>query len=153
MPTGVYKRSEKTKRKISETLKKKGIRPPLISFSSEIRKKLSNSHKGKPSGMLGKKHSEKAKRKVSQFQKQKWDKIGRKQYKRYIHSCSSLKYKIWRMKVFIRDNYTCQVCKKVGGYLEAHHIKSWAKYPKLRYKIDNGITLCKECHNLIPKNS
>lgn len=54
-------------------------------------------------------------------------------------------YILWRVAVFTRDNFTCQNCH-AKGYLEAHHIKSWALYPELRYAIDNGITLCKLCH-------
>lgn len=58
----------------------------------------------------------------------------------------SYKYTHWRTKVFKRDKYTCQACNKVGGKLEAHHIKSWAEYPKIRFIIKNGLTLCKKCH-------
>jgi len=58
----------------------------------------------------------------------------------------STKYKNWRKAVFERDHYTCRKCYKKGGYLQAHHIKEWADYPKLRYMVSNGQTLCLRCH-------
>lgn len=58
----------------------------------------------------------------------------------------SVEYKVWRDKVFERDNYTCQDCEKHGCYLEAHHIKSFAEYLELRFDVSNGITYCKKCH-------
>lgn len=62
-----------------------------------------------------------------------------------------LKYIEWRSFVFQRDNYTCQKCTAKGVYLMAHHKKSWANYPELRYDISNGITLCKKCHASVDK--
>ena len=59
---------------------------------------------------------------------------------------NSQKYKNWRMSVFERDKYTCVICGKVGCYIEAHHIQSFAEFPKLRFDINNGITVCKDCH-------
>lgn len=65
----------------------------------------------------------------------------------------SSKYIKWRIKVFIRDKYICQNCGQEGGILHAHHIKRFSKYPELRTDVDNGITLCKKCHNQIHKSS
>jgi 5-methylcytosine-specific restriction endonuclease McrA len=55
-------------------------------------------------------------------------------------------YRKWRMAVYERDNYTCQKCGKRGGKLQAHHLKSFEKYPELRLDVSNGQTLCIACH-------
>lgn len=58
----------------------------------------------------------------------------------------------WRMAVFERDNYKC-VCGNRGD-IQAHHIKGWTEFPELRYKLDNGVTLCRKCHsNKHPKHA
>ena len=55
----------------------------------------------------------------------------------------------WRTAVFVRDRYTCQKCgDTTGGNLRAHHIKSFADHPELRFDVTNGITLCQHCHDL-----
>ena len=53
----------------------------------------------------------------------------------------------WRRAIFSRDDFTCQMCKTRGSYLEADHIKPWAYFPKLRYELSNGRTLCRPCHD------
>ena len=58
----------------------------------------------------------------------------------------SVPYQQWRKAVFERDNYTCQLCNARGVYLHADHIKQFAYYPKLRLDINNGRTLCVDCH-------
>lgn len=52
----------------------------------------------------------------------------------------------WKKQVFIRDNYTCQICDQKGGKLQADHIKPYCAYPELRTDINNGRTLCITCH-------
>ena len=42
----------------------------------------------------------------------------------------------------------CIVCGSTEK-LEAHHVKPRAQFPELALEIDNGITLCKKCHNEI----
>lgn len=60
---------------------------------------------------------------------------------------SRKEYKVWRNAVYKKDRWTCQVCKKhCGKDIIAHHIKTWAEYPKLRYDVNNGMVVCKSCH-------
>lgn len=59
-------------------------------------------------------------------------------------------YKEWRKQVYKRDNHTCRWphCNKKTK-LNAHHIRTWAHYPGLRFDVNNGITLCKQHHKMI----
>ncbi len=60
-------------------------------------------------------------------------------------------YKDWRIKVYKRDNFCCQMpgCKAKKKGLQAHHIRKWSTAASLRYELDNGITLCRRCHDQI----
>ena len=50
-----------------------------------------------------------------------------------------------------RDNYTCRICRQYGGDLNVHHLFNFSEHLYLRTSIDNGITLCKECHKQFHK--
>ena len=64
---------------------------------------------------------------------------------------TSAKYSKWRLSVFERDNFTCQDCgDNRGGNLEADHIKPFAFFPESRFLLENGRTLCKDCHRKTP---
>lgn len=55
-------------------------------------------------------------------------------------------YKQWRLDVYKKDNYTCQICKNKSKDLHAHHLESFCSNVNLRYEKSNGVTLCKKCH-------
>ena len=52
----------------------------------------------------------------------------------------------WREEVYKKDNYTCKKCNEKGGRLNAHHIYNYWSHVDLRFNVDNGVTLCKNCH-------
>lgn len=149
-----------TKQKISDTNKRIGKRPPVqwgrVKSSKELAI-ISAAHKGKKiskevrekisKSLTGYKHTKETKKKMADNHKGEkcifW-RGGITPVSMQIRM--SPEYKLWRISVFARDNYTCQICKEVGGILNAHHIKSFSQYPELRFEKLNGITMCRECH-------
>jgi 5-methylcytosine-specific restriction endonuclease McrA len=56
---------------------------------------------------------------------------------------------IWRNLVFKRDNFTCKNCNKIGKKLHAHHKAPYSIFPMLRWELNNGVTLCENCHKAL----
>ena len=60
----------------------------------------------------------------------------------------------WRKLVFERDDYRCLDCGIKSGeidrkiILQADHIYPFALFPRLRFDINNGRTLCIDCHRM-----
>jgi len=134
MPTGVYKSD---KRHFTFT---KGHIPwnkGEAIYTLETRKKMSESHKGKPiwnKGLKGYNAGE---------QHYNWQ-GGKTALSEKIQN--SLEYRTWRLEVFKRDKFTCIWCKQLRGKIEADHIKPKVLYPELIFDINNGRTLCHDCH-------
>jgi hypothetical protein len=151
---------------ISETTKEKMRQNAIKQFKT----------KGHP--MLGKKRSEGTREKIRQsrlgnknpmFGKNRelasnW-KGGKTDIKITIRK--NYKYRQWRSDVFQRDNFTCQECGARGVYLEAHHcLKRFAdildeyKIKTLEqayqceelWNINNGISMCRKCHDKTKTN-
>lgn len=60
----------------------------------------------------------------------------------------SEQYQNWRTSVFEKDGYRCLDCGQLGGELQADHIYMFSLFPRLRFDINNGQTLCKPCHRI-----
>ena len=107
-------------------------------------KEWNESHKGIT--WTGRKHTDETKEKMSQVRKGSdnphW-KGGLSELVKGIRR--SPEYHQWRITVLERDNHTCQDCGITEG-LDAHHIQSIFDYPEGVFEVDNGLTLCKDCH-------
>ncbi len=141
------KHSEETKKKISEANKGK-------KHSEETKKKMIEAHKGK-------KQSEETKKKIGKAHKGKKCHFWKGGISKLVETIrASFQYRQWRSDVFTNDDYICRICGKKGGQLEAHHIKFFhiiieendiktideAIACSELWDLNNGITLCKECH-------
>ena len=132
----------------SNVYRSKIFKGRIITWGDKISKAL----KGKPNLKLrGRKHTLQHRIKVGLAHKGEkctfWKGGISKQNETERHNeMKSIMYKDWRNAIFKRDNYTCIWCGYKGKQLRADHIKEWSKYPQLRYKIDNGRTLCNKCH-------
>jgi transketolase len=129
-----HKLSAESRAKLSESLSGKKRMP----CSEETKTKISQANKGKVV-------SYEVRQKLRVAHLRRWDGIGRKTMSIYDRNKDS-KYIVWRNSVLHRDKYICVHCGRIGGKLQAHHIISWYESLEGRYDLNNGITLCEECH-------
>ena len=128
-------------------------RPPR---TAEWSRKISEAKKGKMTGnqnpFFGKHHTEETKKMIGQKE------LGHTRQTKDRHwnwqggitnPRKSEEEKRWSLAVRRRDKFTCQKCGVKStrqNPVEAHHIKPFTKYPKLRFDLSNGTTLCVPCH-------
>ncbi len=156
--------SEETRRKIGE---KSRISSKGRKHSEETKRKIGNTHRGMKRSKEARENISKSLRGRPKYHKRgpnssNW-KGGITPLNNEIRSC--LKYVEWRRNIFYRDRWHCVLCGKrpLGKYgIQADHfpisfhkiikknkIKSLhnaIKCPDL-WNIDNGRTLCRDCHN------
>lgn len=115
--------SEETRKKISNTLKKKYANGELVSPLRRL-------------GLIGKRGKD----------AMNW-RGGKTLIGQKLRTTAD--YRDWHKTCLERDNYTCSFCKVRGGKLEVDHIKAFALHPELRLAVSNGRTLCKDCHRRV----
>lgn len=145
MPKGIYKRKQQDIERIAAIGRAHKGKPKSKEFiekirkirtgwklSPETRKKISDSHKGEKCYL--------------------WKGGITPVHMKIRNSCE---YKLWRESVKKRDNFCCVWCGARQGWdkqtkkqikMHVDHIKPFAQYPELRFAIDNGRTLCVDCH-------
>lgn len=148
MPSGVYIRTEETRRKTSEgRLGKKHTKETKIKMSEShkgiTREPFSENHKRKISkSMIGKHHTEETKCKISSaLEGNKNSYVHGQGYAPYLSEFIRV-----REQVRARDNWKCQKCgvlqEELLTTLNVHHID----YDKTNNSLDNLITLCISCN-------
>ena len=144
MPTGVYVRSEEDNLAMGESLKKAYREGRKTGFKKGEKTKIWNGftspltawNKGKP-------WSEEVLKKL----RCKRPKAAGENNHKWVGGT----HRYWINKCFERDNFTCQDCKiqfLEKGLLDVHHLKSKSRYPELKFDVNNGITLCPNCHRV-----
>lgn len=153
------KQTPKRIKQMSEYLKVNPIKYWLGKKRPDMSERMSKLNKGRKVSpetrlkmsisLTGLKRSEETKKKMSISRRGNnsplWKGGVSKIYKRIR---AGLDFRLWRESVFRRDDWTCQICYKKGSVLAPHHIENFWSSEKKRFDVDNGITLCENCHKL-----
>lgn len=126
--------------------------------TDEYRAKKSAEMKGKSTAWLkGRKLTEEHRRNIAAYWAENKEKHnnykdgkGWERTSERVADMQRIEYRLWREKVFARDNWTCKHCGERGGLLHADHIKPYSTHPELRYDVGNGQVLCAPCHRKTP---
>jgi hypothetical protein len=142
---GEYKKQHPEKYNLFQEGHKGYVTSPWLGKTRPLntRIKMSESHKNNPKVI---KHLKELGKKQSRENHWNW-KGGITDENKLLRR--SEEYKSWRSKVYLRDKWTCQKCGKKLKNLVAHHKKSFKDYPKLRFNVSNGLTLCRSCHKKV----
>jgi 5-methylcytosine-specific restriction endonuclease McrA len=63
------------------------------------------------------------------------------------HTFKGGNQRYWNIQCKIRDDYTCQICGfREPEIMVADHILPKSMYPELKFKLNNLVTLCPNCH-------
>lgn len=139
--------------------------------TKESKQKMSIKLTGLPGPMLGRKHSEESKQKMRIVNLQNGNKPpdqtgfhlseeARLKISKAHRGPNHYNWKggtvdygsdwLWqKKKCYERDNWDCQICRKHGGLLHAHHIIPY-RICKSNH-LDNLITLCQPCHTEVER--
>jgi hypothetical protein len=152
---------------------KNGLLPPNlgISHTDVTKQKMSDNHwdcAGENHPMYGRHHTNETKEELSKINEQtqsKWRQNQRwnAQVTNLIngtpitdwisrpsrhYDISEEAYNIWRHAVYERDYHTCRICGANHCLIHAHHIIPQRINQDLILDINNGITMCRTCHEL-----
>jgi 5-methylcytosine-specific restriction endonuclease McrA len=157
-----YINSPEAREKMSESQRRRFEINPM---SEETRSKLSKSLKGKSKPPFTEEHrrrisaSGRIPRPWMRGEKSRFWRGGTAKFSKLIKT--SFQYRQWREAIFKRDDWTCRDCGKRGGIvLHPHHIKDFSSILQRNnikifadalaceelWDINNGMTLCRNCH-------
>ncbi len=108
--------------------------------TEQTKEKISLTHKGKPKS---EEHKKKMSFNATGAKHPNWKGGASPERSRLW---SKKEYREWRIAVYKRDGYKCLIKKGCEGRLNAHHVLSFTEYPKHRFDVNNGQTLCKKHH-------
>ena len=129
-------------------------------FSAETRAKMSDAKKGKKRSdaakasisatMKGRIRSDEHKANISAYKQSLRDAYTETWGDKY--KFPSHYFNNWSKTVKARDNKTCQKCatkKTKSNFIDAHHIVPSGYFMARALDIDNGVTLCRSCHQQV----